>query len=43
MGMGSTIAGLMLSIYMPMFEMAGNPRIIESDLCALFGLSWLSP
>jgi len=24
MGMGSTIAGLMLAIYMPMFEMAGN-------------------
>jgi type IV pilus assembly protein PilC len=23
-GMGSTVAGLMLSIYMPMFEMAGN-------------------
>ncbi len=24
MGMGSTIAGLMLAIYMPMFEMAGK-------------------
>ena len=24
MGMGSTVAGLMLSIYMPMFEMAGK-------------------
>jgi type IV pilus assembly protein PilC len=24
MGMGTTIAGLMLSIYMPMFEMAGK-------------------
>lgn len=26
MGMGITIAGLMLSIYMPMFEMAGNVK-----------------
>jgi type IV pilus assembly protein PilC len=26
MGMGSTIAGLMLAIYMPMFEMAGNVK-----------------
>jgi type IV pilus assembly protein PilC len=26
MGMGSSIAGLMLAIYMPMFEMAGNVR-----------------
>ena len=25
-GMGITIAGLMLSIYMPMFEMAGNVK-----------------
>lgn len=24
MGMGTTIAGLMLAIYMPMFEMAGK-------------------
>ncbi len=24
MGMGSTVAGLMLSIYLPMFEMAGK-------------------
>jgi type IV pilus assembly protein PilC len=26
MGMGSSIAGLMLAIYMPMFEMAGNVK-----------------
>jgi type II secretory pathway component PulF len=24
MGMGTTVAGLMLSIYLPMFEMAGK-------------------
>jgi type IV pilus assembly protein PilC len=26
MGMGSSIAGLMLAIYMPLFEMAGNVK-----------------
>ena len=26
MGMGITVAGLMMSIYMPMFEMAGNVK-----------------
>ena len=26
MGMGSTIAGLMLAIYMPMFEMSGKVK-----------------
>src|SRR5262245_37938962 len=26
MGMGSSIAGLMLAIYVPMFEMAGNVK-----------------
>ena len=26
MGMGTTIAGIMLAIYMPMFEMAGNVK-----------------